>query len=147
MRKIYGIFQNLNDAKIAIGKIKVTAWNRARITLICPETNQDTQDNYYEFGCANFIANTMPVLSNWNGFKEQEIPGVGKVKVATIDHRINQHDLSFLRRAISEQKVSVVIEVEPELSDKVHYLLENQGADVLVTNTKAKDTITNQGKT
>lgn len=147
MRKIYGIFQNLNDAKIAIGKVKVTAWNRARITLIYPESSQDAEDNYYEFGSANFIANTIPVSPTWNGLKVQEIPGIGKVKIATIDHQINQHDLTFLQRSISEQKVSVVIEVEPELSEKVHYLLENQGADVLTTNTKVKGTIVNQGNT
>jgi len=135
---IYGVFQQIEDARSALGQVKKASWNRAWVSVIYPESKEADPGNLrWETAAEGFIGdNSSKTKERWSGLKTGYLDGVGSVKygslaggadlISTVKNRGNG-----LQQALSDGKVVAIVEAEPEAMDEVRLILENCGAALL----------------
>jgi hypothetical protein len=142
--KLFGVFSNIDDAKSALGQIKMESWNRADLTVLFSgqKIDKERREDDFELAAEYFLNDsqrTPPPI--WPGFREENIHGIGKVQIGSsypvekesLPGKIEElagGELETIGREISSQKVVTIIEVEPEIMPKVRFILEKNGAEV-----------------
>ena len=149
-QRLIGIFNNIGDAKNALGQIKKESWNQTELTVIVKGKNvkQYMENNgTMEIAAKNFIEN--PVVETglpifWPGLKEEWLPGIGTVKIgynstgnqdrAPLPFKFGDMDLDFIKTKLAADKVVAVIETENLNLPKLRYIMEINGAELISEN-------------
>lgn len=139
--RVYATFNQLNSAKAALGQIKKSSWNKADLSVIYadqPLFGQD--DNRYEIAVEGFIEHNLKKNpEKWPGLKTAYLEGVGVIHYASehgeelasiISNRDSDH---WLIDELASAKIVAVIDTEPEKAPKLRLILENSGADVILS--------------
>ena len=142
-QKIYAAFNNLDDAKLAMGSIKKENLNQANLKVIflTDQTGKDFQKDHYEFG-EEFFPPNIPTNSHlvWPGVKVVNILGLGKVQIAVntpLPHERNfgselvDEDLKIVEPEVKAQKIVAIIEAETDLIPKFKFILQSNGAEII----------------
>lgn len=134
MRRIVGVFSNVNDARNALGRIKKESWNRAEISVLIKQPSPETS---YEFGEDFSRQQRQRRKVMWSGLKQEFIDGVGMVQIGSTNGQRRQDHYAFLKKITGavpynlDQKIVGIIEVEDDLVESIYTILNSKGADIV----------------
>ena len=140
-KKFYGVFQSIDDAKEALGRIKKESLNLVDLTVIYLEphqTKKEGEELHFETAVEDFVENNRLDVLKWPGLHQLELEGFGKINIGMSNSRNAAEKKLFDRKAfeavepeIENHKIVALIEVEPHVAGKVRYVLESIGADII----------------
>jgi hypothetical protein len=149
-RRLFGVFNSIDDAKHALGQIKKEGWNQTRFMVIVGETDANRMNEgkaHFEMAGENFLNNNHPETGTginrvWPGLKEMELTGVGTVNVgysipveenneAAINQKLSETDIQVVEREIFANKIVALIEVEEQFLPKLRLIMDTNGAELL----------------
>ncbi|HBF36520.1 MAG TPA: hypothetical protein DDW50_04285 [Firmicutes bacterium] len=146
-RKLYGIFSNIDDAKQALGNIKKESLNLADLTVIFAD-NGEVRDRKREFdfevSSENLGKPPQDMNRLWPGLQSQNLFGIGKIQIgSSLNHQLHnsselnlhldESDLAVIGPQVKANKVAAIIETEVDLLPKLRFILESNGALILLT--------------
>ncbi len=140
-QRIYGLFNNIEDARNALGRIKKESWRRADLSIILPADSERPQENSMEFAADFSEKRPGSPWSDWPGLQQEYWEEVGNVRVGStlgdasnptpsIRENLAGKALQFVQRGIRDSKVVTIIDFEPELLYKLRFILESKGAEL-----------------
>lgn len=150
MKTIYAVFERVENAKAAVGRSKKESWNQADFMVIFPENpSAKLGEDRFEFGEELFLDSPdSPNTPQWPALQEQEIEGIGRVKMA-ISYK---PDLSPNRRAestsmnkeliidaLKKNKIMTIIEADDGIVSQIGTILESEGAEITIFDEKQEE--------
>ncbi len=144
MKTIYAAFERVENAKSAVGRVKKESWNQAGLMVISPGTESMTENdaNQFEFGNEHFLETPYSrKISEWPALQDNEINGIGKVKMAVnlkpeAVRKESQEPIMMNKELIADglkkNKVIAIIEADDEIISKIETILESEGADITI---------------
>jgi hypothetical protein len=124
-----------------LGQIKKNSWNRADLSVIYTESpGSNTENAKYEIAVEGFIENNLPAkTTEWPGLKTAYLDGVGVINYASGNGKglasiiANRASDPWLINELASAKTVTVIDTESELAPELRLILENNGAEVILT--------------
>lgn len=134
--RIVSFFNNIDDAKNAFGRIKKESWNKANLAVLFRETGSENPAGAgYEFASDNWMT-VSNLATAWPGVDQVELSGIGRVYLGTnfpdlrtINSLTREHP--GLKQGLQEQKIVTVVEVNPEIQNRVRVILASNGAEII----------------
>lgn len=158
-RKLFGVFNSVDDAKNVLGLIKKESWNQAELMVIMGERagadhNGAKKSNpNFEAAAENFLTNNSPASARqinhiWPGLKDVEIAGIGIVKIgysapaeanneSIINQKLgelNEIDIKAVEREIAAKKIVAYLEIEEQFLPKLRLIMASNGAELKEAN-------------
>jgi hypothetical protein len=149
-RRLFGVFNSIDEAKNTLGQIKKESWNQTEIMVIVrePDGNREIEtEGHYEMAGENFLSDPSPETGRridrlWPGFKEMELAGIGSVNIGystpvegnnepAIVQQLNEKNIQVVEREISGHKVVALIEAEEQFLPKLRFIMDANGAELL----------------
>lgn len=139
--RIYATFSHLNTAKTALGQIKKNSWNRADLSVIYADRPDSKEENgSFEIAVEGFIEqNQIKKQVDWPGVKTAYLEGVGVINYASLNGKglasiiANRESDHWLIEELASAKTVAVVDTEPELAPELRLILENNGAEVILS--------------
>lgn len=152
-RRLFGVFNSIDDAKNALGQIKKESWNQTEFMVIVgePDVNRgDDSKAHFEMAVENFLSNNHPEPGRrmdhiWPGLKEMQLAGIGTVNVgysipvegnneAALDRKLNETEIQLVEREILANKIVALIEVEELYLPKLRLIMDTNSARLMEQN-------------
>ncbi len=150
-RRLFGVFNSIDDAKSALGQIKKESWNQTKFMVIVgdPDIKPVKESKaHFEVASENFLnGNHHPESGRridhiWPGLKEKELTGVGTVNVGystaaegnnepSLEQKLSEIDIQVVEREISANKIVAFIEVEEHFLPKLRLIMDTNGAELV----------------
>lgn len=139
MKKIYAFFERIENAKAAAGRIKKEGWNRSDVVVIFPGETSESNGDKFEFGDEHFLDSPMVrKISPWPVLQDQELEGVGKVKMAASfkpdapDPTVATTEINkeLVAAGLQKNKVVAIIEADDEIIPRIETILESEGGEI-----------------
>lgn len=136
---MYGVFNQIGDARSALGQVKKASWNRTRISVIYPEMVEtgSKENSRLEMAAEGFIEDNQPkAREEWPGLKTGYLDGVGSVKYGSMTGETDlmstvRNGENGLQQALSAGKVVAIVEVDPEAAREVRLIFDSCGGTVV----------------
>lgn len=151
MKTIYAVFERVENAKAAVGRCKKESWNQADFVVILPEkpSSKKIGDDRFEFGEELFLNSPdSPNTFQWPALQEQEIEGIGRVKMAISfkpDYSLNTRAESTLINkdlivdGLKKNKIMTLIEADDAIVSQIETILESEGAEITIFDEKREE--------
>ncbi|HEX7713629.1 MAG TPA: hypothetical protein VF531_06375 [Bacillota bacterium] len=139
---LIGAFENVSDAKNALGRIKKATWNRADLALIVPRKSSPdvVQGIDFELASESFLDLPRKDFSPlWPGLRQESLAGVGEVLIGQgrshepepLSLDLSQPELEMIKQPLKQHKIITVLKANPEDLPKLRLIMETDGAELL----------------
>lgn len=139
---LIGVFENMTDAKNALGRIKKATWNRADLALIVPQKSHRGMSGDVDLELASESFLDLPHqghLPLQSGLRPQTISGVGEVLIGQGRNNglvpqglnLSQPEFERIQQSLQEHRLLAVIKADPGVLPKLRLILETSGANIL----------------
>lgn len=139
---LIGAFENLGDAKNALGRIKKATWNRTDLALIVPRNSSPGAAQEYAFELASESFLDLPrreVMPFQPGLRQESLAGAGEVFIGEglssqpdpLNLDLSQPELEKVKQHLQQHKVITLLKANPEDLPKLRLIMETSGAELL----------------